>query len=55
MASSCHQCFFVSLVNFSYCSKFHDNINNINAGSGVRAIFVYKGLTRNSEIENNPV
>ena len=37
---------------FSYWSKFHVNIIT---DSGVRAIFVYKGLTRNTEIRNTPV
>ena len=40
---------FVSLVKFSYWSKFHVNIIT---GSGVMTIFFYKGLTRNSEIGN---
>ena len=43
---------FVSLVKFSYLSKFHVNIGT---GSGILAIFFYKGLTRNPEIENTPV
>ena len=42
---------FVSLVNFSYCSKFHVNIIT---GFGVMTIFFYKGLTRNLEIGNTP-
>ena len=43
---------FVSLVKFSYWSKFHVNIIT---GSGIITIFFYKGLTRNPEIRNNPV
>ena len=43
---------FVSLVKFSYWSKFHVNIIT---GSGVMTIFFYKGLTRNPEIGNTPV
>ena len=43
---------FVSLVKFSYWSKFHVNIIT---GSGIMTIFFYKGLTRNSEIKNTPV
>ena len=43
---------FVSLVKFSYWSKFHVNIIT---GSGIMTIFFYKGLTRNPEIENTPV
>ena len=43
---------FVSLVKFSYWSKFH--VNTI-TGSGVMTIFFYKGLTRNPEIGNTPV
>ena len=43
---------FVSVVKFSYCSKFH--LNTI-LGSGVMTIFFYKGLTRNPEIGNRPV
>ena len=45
---------FVSLVNFSYCSKFHVNII-IFFGSGVMTISFYKGLTRNPEIGNTIV
>ena len=41
----------VSLVKLSYWSKFHVNIMT---GSGVMTIFVYKGLTRNTEIGNTP-
>ena len=42
---------FVSLVKFSYWSKFYVNfITN----SGVITIFFYKGLTRNPEIGNTP-
>ena len=43
---------FVSLVKFSYCSKFHANIIT---GSGVMTVFFYKGLTRNPEIGNTSV
>ena len=43
---------FVSLVKFSYWSKFHVNIIT---GSGVMTISFYKGLTRNPEIINTPV
>ena len=43
---------FVSLVKFSYWSKFHVNIIT---GSGIRTILFYKGLTRNPEIRNTPV
>ena len=42
---------FVSLVTFSYWSKFHVNIIT---GHGIKTIFFYKGLTRNWEIGNNP-
>ena len=42
----------VSLVKFSYCSKFHINIIT---GSGIMTIFFYEGLTRNLEIRNTPV
>ena len=42
---------FVSLVNFSYWSKFHVNII---IGSGVMTIFFYKGLTRNLESQIAP-
>ena len=52
----CHRqifwCCFVSLVKFSYWSKF--NVNII-AGSRVITISFYKGLTRNPEIGNTPV
>ena len=41
----------VSLVDFSYWSKFHVNII---PNSGVMIIFFYKGLTRNPEIGNTP-
>ena len=44
-------CFF-SLTVLSYWSKFHVNIIT---GSGVVAIFFYKGVTRNPEIGNNPI
>ena len=40
---------FVSLVKFSYWSKFHVNIMT---SSGIMTIFFYKGLTRNPEIGN---
>ena len=43
---------FVSLVKFSYWSKFHVNIIT---GSGIMTIFFYKGLTRNQEIGNTLV
>ena len=43
---------FVSLVKFSYCSKFHVNITT---GAGVMTIYFYKGLTRNPEIGNTPI
>ena len=43
---------FVSLVNFSYWSKFHVNIIT---GSGIMTIFFYKGLTRNPKIGNTSV
>ena len=43
---------FVSLVKFSYWSKFHINIVT---GSGILTIFLYKGLTRNLEIGNTTV
>ena len=43
---------FVSLVNFSYWSKFHVNIIT---GSGAMTIFFCKELTRNPEIGNIPV
>ena len=43
---------FVSLVKFSYCSKFHVNIIT---GSRIVTIFFYKGLTRNPETGNTPV
>ena len=43
---------FVSLVKFSYWSKFHVNIIT---GSGIIRIFFYKGLTRNPEIGNTLV
>ena len=44
--------FFVSVVKFSYWSKFHVNIVS---GSGIMTIFFYKGLTRNPEVGNTPV
>ena len=43
---------FVSLVKFSYWSKFHVNIST---GSGIMTILFYKGLIRNPEIGNTPV
>ena len=43
---------FVSLVNFSYWSKFHVSIIT---GSGVMAILFNKRLGRNLEIGNTPV
>ena len=43
---------FVSIMKFSYWSKFHVNIIT---GSGVLIISFYNGLTRNPEIGNNPV
>ena len=45
-------CCFVSLMKFSYWSKFHVNIIT---DSGVMIISFYKGLTRNLEIGNTPV
>ena len=44
--------FFISLVKFSYWSKFHVSIIT---GSEIMAIFFYKGLTRNPEIRNTLV
>ena len=44
--------FFVSLVKFSYWSKFHVNIIS---GPGVMKIFFYKRLTINLEIGNTTV
>ena len=43
---------FISLVKFSYWSKFHVNIIT---RSRIMTILFYKGLTRNPEIENTPV
>ena len=43
----CFRRSFVSLVTFSYWSKFHVNIIT---GSGIITIFFYKGLTRNPKI-----
>ena len=43
---------FVSLIKFSYWSKFHVNINT---GSAMMTIFFYKGLRRNPEIGNTHV
>ena len=45
-------CWCVSLVKFSYWSKFHANIIT---GSGIMAILFYKGLTRNPIIGNSPL
>ena len=45
-------CCRASLSMFSYWSRFHVNIMT---GSGVLAIFVYKGLTRSPKIGNSPV
>ena len=42
----------VPLVQLSYWSKFHVNITT---GSGITAIFFYKGLTRNPEIGSTSV
>ena len=42
----------LSLVKFSYWSKFHVNIVT---GSGVMTIFFYEASTRNPEIENTPL
>ena len=42
-------CCFVSLVKFSYWSKFHISFIT---GSRAMTIFFYKGLTRNPEIRN---
>ena len=44
--------YFVSLVKFSYWSKF---LVDIITGFGVVTIYFYKGLTRNSEIGNTSV
>ena len=44
--------YFVSLVKFSYCSKFNVNIIT---GCGVMISIFYKGLTRNPEIRNTLV
>ena len=43
---------FVSLLNFSYWSKFHVNITT---SSGAMTISFYKGLTRNPEMGNTPL
>ena len=43
---------FVSLVNFSYWSRFHVNVIT---GSGVMEISFYKELTRNPKIGNSSV
>ena len=42
----------ISLVKFSYWSKFHVSVMT---GSGVMTIFDYKGLIRNLEIRNTSV
>ena len=42
----------ISLVKFSYCSRFHVSIIT---GSGLMTIFFHKGLTRNPKIGNTPV
>ena len=42
---------FVSLIKFSYWSKFHVNIIT---GSRAMTVYFYKGLTRNMEIGNTP-
>ena len=42
-------CCFVSLVKFSYWSKFHVNIIT---DSGIMTSFFYKGLTRNPKVRN---
>ena len=47
-------CCFVSLVRFSYWSKFQVSYQYM-ISSGVKTIFVHKRLTRNPEIENTPV
>ena len=44
--------FFVTLVKFSYWSRFHVNIIT---GSGIMTISFCKGLTKNPEIGNTPV
>ena len=43
---------FVTIVKFSYWSKFHVNIIT---GSAVITISFYKRLTKNTEIVNKPV
>ena len=43
--------YFMSLVKFSYWSKFH--VNNV-IGTGVMIIFFYKGLTRNPKVGDSP-
>ena len=48
LMSFCFSC----QVYFTYWSKFHVNII---IGSGVMAIFFYKRLSRNPEIENTPI
>ena len=42
---------FISLVKFSYWSKFHISIIT---GSGIMTILFYKGLTKKPEIGNTP-
>ena len=44
-------CYFVSLIKFSYWSKYHVNIIT---RSGIMTIFFYKGLIRYPEIRNTP-
>ena len=48
----CYSRCFVSLVKFSYMSKFHVNIIT---GSEVMTISFYKEMTRNPEIGNTSV
>ena len=43
---------FVSIIKFNFWSEFYVSIIT---GSGVKAIFLYKGLTRNPKIGNSPV
>ena len=51
-SSSIFVTFFVSLIKFSYWSKFQANIVT---GSGIMTISFYKGLNRNTEIGYIPV
>ena len=44
-------CLFVSLVQFSYWSRFHVYIIG---ASGVMTIFFYEGLNKNPDIRNTP-